>query len=230
MERKPSGFTLVELLVVITIIGMLAALLLPAIQAAREGARRGKCMHQLKELATATLHYESVRGRLPGWQDKAPLDGGNVSWVVMLFPYLGREDLWEDWRGGGGTAVVYEQVICPSDMGNLTVGGLNYVANNNLFVDRSGNGNTVTLDTLPAAQRTVMISERSTTYGSVGGWDETSEAALTFNWTAGSAATVHDLRDQVSSNHGGMVHVAFADGHVEALAPETSTSDYRSAP
>lgn len=70
MKRKSHGFTLVELLVVITIIGILMGLLIPAVNAARETARRNQCAANIKNLGLAAIQYENSKGALPGYVDK----------------------------------------------------------------------------------------------------------------------------------------------------------------
>src|SRR3954471_20063556 len=88
-RRAAPGFTLVELLVVIAIIGILVALLLPAIQAAREAARRTKCVNNLKNIGLACLNYESTKKSYPPSSTIATdISTNGLSWEVLILPYI----------------------------------------------------------------------------------------------------------------------------------------------
>ena len=89
------GFTLVELLVVITIIGMLMGLLLPAVQAAREAGRRNTCLNNERNLAQAVQQFALARDKFMG--RKLNYAGVNVPWTVALLPYIERRDVYEQW-------------------------------------------------------------------------------------------------------------------------------------
>jgi len=116
-NQPRSGFTLVELLVVITIIGILMGLLIPAINAARESARRAQCGTQIKNLALAATQHENTKGRLPGYIEEysvysgttdptgeaTPVDGSSTAipkvgtWAVALLPWLDAQPTSEFW-------------------------------------------------------------------------------------------------------------------------------------
>lgn len=93
-KRRHRGFTLVELLVVIAIIGILVALLLPAVQAARESARRMQCTNNLKQLGLAHLNFESAKGHFPAGMDVNVDEGcpseGCRGWshIHLVLPYF----------------------------------------------------------------------------------------------------------------------------------------------
>ena len=156
-RQNTRGFTLVELLVVIAIIGMLAGLLLPAVQNARESGRRAVCLNNIRQLVLATRAYESRMRELPGYANvvgKTSADTGTNNpnppnrlgtWVVMLFPDLERADAYQTWSadpngtGNPPVAAPYLEVLnCPSNAAadrqptpetDPTMPALSYVAN-----------------------------------------------------------------------------------------------------
>jgi prepilin-type N-terminal cleavage/methylation domain-containing protein/prepilin-type processing-associated H-X9-DG protein len=92
------GFTLVELLVVIAIIGVLVALLLPAVQAAREAARRAQCQSSVKNIALAVLNYESARKELPVGLVGQAKEVEGWSWSTLTLPYLEQHAIYNRLR------------------------------------------------------------------------------------------------------------------------------------
>lgn len=165
-SRYRHAFTLVELLVVITIIGTLMALLLPAVQAAREAGRRAQCSNNEHNIGLALVNFEAGHKYFPGYKNRLSAgyvtgtDGNtsqvaaNVSWVVTVLSQLGRTDLYDQWvqsandaiKSGSGTGAGLQAsvqkaslnvAVCPSDQPD-TAG--NRVPNLSYVVNRGRNG------------------------------------------------------------------------------------------
>jgi prepilin-type N-terminal cleavage/methylation domain-containing protein/prepilin-type processing-associated H-X9-DG protein len=91
-RSSTSAFTLIELLVVIAIIGVLIALLLPAVQKVREAANRAKCANNLKQLSLGMHNFHDTYGCFPWGRSKGALD--SPTWAVIILPYIEQDPLW----------------------------------------------------------------------------------------------------------------------------------------
>lgn len=119
-----TGFTLVELLVVIAIIGVLVGLLVPAVQAAREAARRTQCLNNLRQIALASIDFETSKQRMVPYLADF---GGNKrgSWVVSILPGLEQQSVRDEWDDSTIPPSMSDRLhpnipimICTSDIAN----------------------------------------------------------------------------------------------------------------
>jgi prepilin-type N-terminal cleavage/methylation domain-containing protein/prepilin-type processing-associated H-X9-DG protein len=124
-KRRARGFTVVELLVAIAVIGLLVALVLPAVQAAREAARRMQCRNNLKQIGLALHNYAGAHGVFPvSWgQTRWTADSYNAAWPALVLPYLDQAPLFSqinfaaplDPANDVVAATVVPAYLCPSD-------------------------------------------------------------------------------------------------------------------
>ena len=202
------GFTLVELLVVIAIIGVLVAMLLPAVQAAREAARRSSCSNNLSQLIIATQSYEmAMRVYPPGTIDKAgpvqnaPL-GYHHNWLEQILPYMEEKNAWQAidrsvsvYHANNAPVVAHEvrNLYCPSSW--VTAPNLSYAAVHHDVeapIDATNNG----VFFLNSAVRYEDITDGSSHTAFLG---EKLPDAWDIHWLSGTRATLRNTGSGINS-------------------------------
>jgi prepilin-type N-terminal cleavage/methylation domain-containing protein len=210
---RSRGFTLVELLVVIAIIGVLMALLLPAVQSAREGGRRTQCANNQYQMAFAAIRHNDGSGFIPGWRNSMLVGTSStaVSWSVIILPFMERSDVFSVWSTGTITAQAAPYIAffsCPTSPPEILTqpilayaGNCGSATNANKFdgvmLDTGTSTGRIGLDDVRAADgssTTLLLSEKcgsptnAATSFYQGFWDVRGMAATSFSFANGPAS------------------------------------------
>jgi prepilin-type N-terminal cleavage/methylation domain-containing protein/prepilin-type processing-associated H-X9-DG protein len=206
---QSKGFTLIELLIVIAIVGLLVAILLPAVQAARESARTTACASNLRQVGLAVVQYCDLHGgQFPKTSHDTDLD---KCWINGLAPHLESVD---------------EIRICPSDQKaeDRLKAKMSSYAMNSYITNGSLRGAYLNRNKLPSVSRTLVaveLSDRTNWHVEV--FDDHVECHEWF--TTSNVATPEKVFEVLSGTvgvdrHRGAAHYLFADGHVALIPSE----------
>lgn len=223
LRRSPGGFTLVEVLVVIAIVGILAALLIPAVQRSREAALRTMCANNYKQVGIALIRFHDTNGGLPPASLPTPGASG-VSWRVAILPYLEQNNLYEQfainepWNSATNlkaASIIPKVYECPS--GSLASPGTTYhqalVGKNSAFSESRG---TRFSAFLKGVSGTIFTAESKTSVA----WASSSD--LSFGLDAAS------LLPKVGGYpHAYGFHALFGDGSVRFLQATIGAAEFR---
>lgn len=213
------AFTLIELLTVIAIIGILAAILIPTLGSVRGSAQRSTCISNLRQFYNASMLYGSdYRGYLPNPEAKSSFPNGvgvGASWLAEIRPYMGLPE--------NASKYVKGQFDCPTnarrfaDNGNKwsdPIYGMNYSLG---YCTSPSNKVRRTLASLPAPARTLMFSE--------GGHSGTGGAAVATLSPSYLQKSVEFGNVSLKGVHKGQNNVLWCDGHVSAMDVPTLTAN-----
>ncbi|MEA1950202.1 MAG: DUF1559 domain-containing protein, partial [Planctomycetota bacterium] len=223
-RQKSSSATWIIVLVIVLFVvvfcgGILVALLLPAVQAAREAARRSQCINNMKQLGLGMHNFHDTKKRFPGYDDPKHPQWPPCSWRVQLLPYVEQDFVYRQYDRNQAwdspANIVLEDTIspryrCPS---NPTVGGtdtdyLTLVGPNGVFMQK---GSTAIKDIRDGTSNTIMMVE---SHNSGIHWMEPKDLDMKNAKMLPNNSTAPGMK----SMHPGVVNVVLCDGSVRSMS------------